>query len=171
MNYIFRQQRSCFSPELKCLRVQLHQTIPAQQETVRHHTYKNFFEIVLSHAVQDYSESLHSLIIELFNFKYLSSNLTHFVNYLNQRYPEIKTPQQLKDSQHNTKLIFQRENSKTYVHNILNLFDPNVRPTVIPPKPSPTTTKRITFKQLGAKITTLAAFSRIHGGKKTCHVK
>ncbi len=171
MNCIFSQQSTCSDPQSKHLRMQLYQTIPSRHATVRHYTYKNFFETILPRTVQDHSELLSSLIIELVNFEDLSSNLKHLLSYLNQRYPGIKIPQRQNNSQDKTittSLIFQRENSKTSIHNILNLFDPNVRPKVIPPSPSsiPTVKKPITFKRLGTKITTLAAFSRMTVGKK-----
>ena len=72
-----------------------------------------------------------------------------------------------------------RENSKTDIHQILSLFDPALRPKIIPIKSNPirptltvttttttpaSTRNSISFKRLGARITTIAAFSR--GDKK-----
>jgi hypothetical protein len=104
------------------------------------------------------------LIIEIFNFEYL----TKLLDYLNQRYPRIKTAKRLKDNQ-TTKFILQRENSKINVHNILNLFDPQLKTKAIPPPPPEiiiATKTPITFKRLGTRIATLNTFSKTQIGKK-----
>jgi hypothetical protein len=169
--YIFSQQFLCLNPELKHLRSKVHQTIPS-----RRYTYKNFFETILLPTIGDQSELLNLSIMELFKFEYQSSNLTHLLTYLNHRYPQIKIPQQQKDFRIKTKLTYQKDNSKTNLHNILNLFDPNPRTTAaqppnlpsIPPSTTETSTTKshMTFKRLTTKLTTLAAFSRMQCGKQ-----
>ncbi len=51
---------------------------------------------------------------------------------------------------------------------MLNLFDPQLKPKAMPPTPEIViaTKTPITFKRLGTRITTLAAFSRTQIGKK-----
>ncbi len=104
-------------------------------------------------------------------------NLTNLLNYLNQRYPKIKIPRRLKDNT-TTKFILQRENSKINVHNILNLFDPTLKPKAMRPPEIITSTgkTKATFKRLSAKVTAVSAFSKTPVGKKhssltTTHIK
>jgi hypothetical protein len=171
---LFRRQSSrspSLSRESTRLRIQLHQTVPLQPETpshtVQNQPYKNFFENILPQAVHDLSGTIRSSILTVFNTERLSSDLTRLINYINRRYPRIKTPRKQECSRDITtaKLLFQRENSKTDVHYIFSLFDPDLRPKAEQPKilitqPPPTVKPPITFKRLGAKLTVLAALSR-----------
>ncbi|CAF3304551.1 unnamed protein product [Rotaria socialis] len=165
--------------QLKRLRIQLHQCIPTRQETpfltMQSNINKNFFEIILPQVVQDKLNLLRSSIMEMYDYQYSSTNLKQLLTYLNRRYPRIKFFQLPEDSLGSTittaKSVFQRDNSKTNLHHILNLFDPNPRPNVMPPKLSPqkllsTTKTPMAFKRLSTKITTLTAFSRVQIDKK-----
>ena len=166
--FVISRQSVCLSRESTRLRLQLHQTLPPRPETpyhsIQNHPYKNFFENVFPQAVHDQSGTIRSSILQLFTSEYFSKDLTCLVDYINRRYPRIQTPR--KQERSNKKFVFQRENSKTEVHHILNLFDPKPRPTVDhPPKTLPTQITQVpktpmTFKHLGTKLTVLAALSR-----------
>jgi hypothetical protein len=178
--FIFSRRFSCLNSELKRLRSKLYRTIPSRRsQTIQYQIYENFFQTILFPAVQDQSGVIRLWIMDLFNFQHLRSNLRHLLTYLNRRYPRIKIPQREKDVQNisiKTKRIFSKENSKTNLHNIFNLFDPNPRPTVIPPPDPPlifppkietsTIKPPITFKRLSTRLTTLAAFSKMSGCKQ-----
>jgi hypothetical protein len=140
---------------------QLYQTLPSQRKTS---TNKNFFELFFLRSIEDQTGLLRSLIIELFEFDYL----TNLLNYLNQRYPQIQTSRRSIDLPTTTKFIIQRENSKIDLHNILNLFDPQLKPKAISPPEIviPTSKATLRFKRLGTKITTLSAFSKTQTDKK-----
>ncbi|UJR07664.1 hypothetical protein I4U23_011951 [Adineta vaga] len=144
---IKKQKSNCQS---KHLRVQFQQSIPSEQ-----YTYENLFENISSEIIQNHSEMLRSLIKERYISDYLPSDLLHL---LHSRYTYI---QPSKDIQ-TIYSINRRDNSKISVHNILNLYDPNPRPKIVPPIPIeiPTTKPSIRFKKLGVKITALNAFSR-----------
>lgn len=177
-NCVFSRKNPLLNRESTRLRIELHHTIPSRQETsfymIQHHPKKNFFEIVLPQVTQDQSDLLRSSILDLQKSEHLSATLINLINYLNQRYPNIKNLQLLENSKNNTektKISLKQEDSKTNVHNILNLFDPNIRPKVVSLKSSTTnlflsTKPPITFKRVGTKITTLATFSRIPVDKK-----
>jgi hypothetical protein len=179
--FFFNSQSSYLSRESIHLHIQLYQSLPPQSEIpnhpIRHHPYKNFFENVLPQAVQDHSGSIRSSILKIFHVEYLSSDLIRLIHYINRRYPRINTPRKQGNSRPvtttTTNFVFQRENSKTDLHNIFNLFDPDLRPKATPPLKSsiiiptvktpiiiPTVKTPITFKRLGAKLTVLAALSR-----------
>jgi hypothetical protein len=153
-----------------------HQTSPPLRET-QQQTHKNFFETILPQAVQGQSGSIRSSIMKMFDLVYVSSSLTNLLNYLNRRYPRVKSLQQQDDLPDITKST--KENSKTNVHNILQIYDPGQRTKAIPPKPlvqpskigTSTTKTRITFRRLGATITTLSAFSRSNVEKKLVSVE
>jgi hypothetical protein len=168
--FVISRQSLCLSRESTRLRLQLHQTLPPRPETpyhsIQNHPYKNFFENVFPQAVQDQSGTIRSSILQMFHTEYLSSDLTCVVNYINQRYPRIQTPRKQEKSRHiTTNLGLQRENSKTEIHQLLNLFDPNLRPKAEQPKivltqPAPIPKPPVTFKRISAKLTVIAALSR-----------
>jgi hypothetical protein len=178
----FSGRSSSLSRESTRLRIQLHQTLPPRSEsphhTIHQHPYKNFFETVLPEAVQDRTGSIRSSILQIFDNEYLLKDSKGVIHYINRRYPRINTAKK-QDNSHaittTTKFVFQRENSKTNVHQIFNLFDPDLRPKAVPPKPiivqtSPLKTANVkaptTFKRLGTKLTVLAALSRPQTGNK-----
>jgi hypothetical protein len=111
---------------------------------------------------------MRSLILKIFEIEDLSTDLTRLIQYINRRYPRINTAKKQETSRvmattTTTKLVLQRENSKTNLHTIFNLFDPDLRPKAIQPKPLITTSNvktPITFRRLGTKLTVLAAISR-----------
>jgi hypothetical protein len=170
----FSERPVSLSRESTRLRVQIHQTLPPRSETPYHtvhpQLFKNFFETVLPQAAQDQSGSIRSSILQTLDIEYLSNDLVGLVHYINQRYPRINTARKQGNTQATTKSTLQRENSKTDVHEIFNLFDPGLRPKAIPPKPViPQTVVPLkaanvkgptTFKRLGTKLTVLAALSR-----------
>ena len=145
---------------------------------LQNYTNKDFIGTTLTRAIHDQSGSLRLSIVKMYDMGNSSMNLNHLLNYLNRRYPRVKILKQSEYLQLDTiptKFTFQRENSKAYVHDILNLFDPNLRTKVRAPQilltPSSktvvSTTKTPTkFKQLGTKIKVVSAFSRAKGDKK-----
>ncbi|CAF1217033.1 unnamed protein product [Rotaria sp. Silwood1] len=164
-------QDHCLTRESARFHIQLHKTLPPRSEsphqTVQHHSYMNFFENVFPQAVQDRSGSIRSLILKMLDKKHLSSDLTRLIQYINQRYPRINPLRKSATFRNptTTKISFQCENSKTNVHNIFNLFDPDLRPKAGIPKLI--TAEHLqhgktpnTFKRLGTKLTVLAALSR-----------
>jgi hypothetical protein len=154
------------------LRIQLYQTLPPRPKTSHHtiqnHSYKNFFENIFPQAVQDHSGTIRSSILNIFYIEYLSSDLIRLIHYINHRYPRINTlkrQEYYRDITTTSKFVLQRENSKTDLHNIFNLFDPDLRSKAVPPpKPKPLLLPNaktpITFKRLGTKLSVLAALSR-----------
>ncbi|CAF1105125.1 unnamed protein product [Adineta steineri] len=154
------------NPKLKHLRIQLQQTIPSRQ-----YTYKNFFEIISLQTLQNELKTLRFIIMELFNVQYLSSNMIHLLSYLHERYPRIQIQRQQQDNIIATQLITQGENSKVYIHNILNIFDPDIRPKIPLKLPTIQSKKSTRFKKVGTKITTLTAFSHMSQGKKQSLLK
>jgi hypothetical protein len=164
-------QSPWLSRESTRLHIQLYQTLPQRSKTahhtIHHHPYKNFFENVFPQAVQDQSGAMRSSILKIFEIEDLSTDLTRLIQYINRRYPRINTAKRQETSRvmtaTTTKLALQRENSKTNVHTIFNLFDPDPRPKAVLPKPIITTSNvktPITFRRLGTKLTVLAAISR-----------
>ncbi|CAF1025106.1 unnamed protein product [Adineta steineri] len=109
--------------------------------------------------------------MELFNVQYLSSNMIHLLSYLHERYPRIQIQRQQQDNIIATELITQGENSKVYIHNILNVFDPDIRPKIPLKLPTIQPKKSTRFKKVGTKITTLTAFSHMSQGKKQSLLK
>lgn len=133
--------------------------------------------MILPRAVEGQLDSLRTLLMEMQYSEYLCTSFKQLLNYLNQRYPRIKTFKLINNSQDSTattittNFVFERENSKTSLHNILNLFDPNLRPKVISTVPAaqnllPTTKAEISFKRLGTKISAINAFSQKRIDKK-----
>jgi hypothetical protein len=182
VDFLFSGRSSNLSRESTRLRVQIHQTLPPRSETPYHtihqHPYKNFFETILPQAVQDQSGSIRSSILQVFDIEYLSNDLIGLIHYINRRYPRINTARKQSNAHAITtkKFVFQRENSKTNVHQLFNLFDPDLRPKAIPPKPVIPQTARLkttnakvpsTFKRLGTKLTVLAALSRSPASNKS----
>ncbi|CAF0804907.1 unnamed protein product [Rotaria sordida] len=177
-NNRLHSQDSCLTRESTRLCIQLHKTLPPQSnspcQTIQHHPYMNFFENIFPRAVRDRSGSIRSSILKMLDKKSLSSDLTCLIQYINQRYPRINTLRK-SDNYRNitkTKLPFQCENSKTNVHNIFNLFDPDLRPKariskIITTEHSQHVKTPITFKRLGTKLTVLAALSRPQTSNKT----
>ncbi|CAF3167435.1 unnamed protein product [Rotaria socialis] len=165
--------------ELTRLNIQLYKTLPCRSETlcqtIQIHHSVNFFKDIFPQAVHDRSGLIRLTILKMIDKKYSSSNLTHLVQYVNQRYPHISTLRNLDNSQRKptpklvTKIVSQCENSKTNVHNIFNLFDPDLRPKAMMPKVLTTAHSQLlatnarapnTFKRLGTKLTVIAALSR-----------
>ena len=152
---------------------QFYQTIPADEKTYR---YKNFFEHFFLQTIQDQTNSYRSLI----NRTFQSESLTNLRIYLVKRYPKIsltKSTNRLPigiNTQNNT-------NSKVYVHEILNLFDPNLKPKafVLPSITKPLIIQQkkpsLTLKKLSTKITTVSAFSNTNKKRSsltsTTHIK
>lgn len=173
----FSSQSSGLNRESTRLRIQLYQTLPPRPETSHHtiqnHPYKNFFENIFPQAVQDHSGTIRLTILKIFYIEYLSSDLIRLIHYINHRYPRINTPKKQEYSRDiTTKFVLQRENSKTNLHNIFNLFDPDLRSKAVQPKPKPplstsNTKTPITFKRLGTKLTVLAAISRPQTSNKS----
>lgn len=165
IEYQKKSQISYLNSDTKRLNYHLYQTLPCRRQT---YVYKNFFELFLEESIQDQTGLYRSLILEVSHLEYL----TNLLNYLNLRYPRIQTARRTKEN--STIKIIQRENSKINVHNILNLFDPELKPKAVPPPPPPPPSEdvkpiarpSITFKRLSTKITTLAAFSKTQVGKK-----
>ncbi|CAF1500272.1 unnamed protein product [Rotaria sp. Silwood1] len=178
--YQNNQKSSLSNSKSKRLHVRHHQTIHSRQEISfqinqpNNNNKKNFFETILPQAIEHDLNLLRSSIMKMYDFEYFYSSLRHLLSYLKERYPRIKTLQLLENAHDITitlKLALQQENSKTNVHRILNLFDPNLRPKVIPLKSSSqkvlsTTRMPMTFKRLGTKITTLTSFSRMQVNNK-----
>ncbi|CAF0849311.1 unnamed protein product [Rotaria sordida] len=140
------RQSPLSNPESKRLRARFHRTVHSRQETSfqtsqhnnNNNNNNNIFETIFPRAVENESNLLRSSIIACYDFEYFYSSLRHLLSYLKRRYPRIKTLQLLEDSQDTTitsKRALQRENSKVNVHQIFNLFDPNLRPKVTPLKP------------------------------------
>ena len=142
----------------------------------------NFFEHMFPQAVHDRSGLIRLTILKTIDKKYSSSDLTHLIQYVNQRYPHISTLRNLDTTQRKVtskltaKIVSHSENSKTNVHNIFNLFDPDLRPKAMIPKVLTiehsqllTTNPKApnTFKRLGTKLTVLAALSRSQTTNKT----
>ena len=139
----------------------LHQTLPSQGRT---YAYKNFFETFFHRSIRDQSNFFRPLIIDIFH----SDDRTNLLNYLNQRYPRIQSPRRLKDLPSSTRFPLQCENSKLNVHNILNLFDPTLKPKAELPLEnfiSPSKAS-LSFKRLSTKISTVSAFTKMQSGKK-----
>jgi len=170
------------------IRVRLYQTIPCLFEQ-NHQSNKNFFEDYFLESIQDRSGQIRSVILKLFSSNSFAKDLLQVIRYIHRRYPKIQIPkrQQPNLSQittTTTQLFLQRENSKSDIHQIFSLFDPDLRAKAITPKESsfkvytgqtpqistpPIQQMPIlnvkpppppTFKRLGAKITMLAALSR-----------
>ena len=143
----------------------LYQTLPSRRKSGAN---KNFFELFFLRAIEDQTGVLRSLIFEFYQFDYLNNLL----NYLNRRYPRIKTARRRSIELPSTaKILIQRENSKIDLHNILNLFDPQLKPKAISPPPPPqivlsTSKAALRFKKLGTKLTTISAFSKAQTDKK-----
>lgn len=157
---IFRSQ--IIQPDAKIKRL-FYQTLPGRDKT---YGYKNFFELFFLRSIEDQTNFFRSSLIGFYH----SNHLPHLLRYLNQRYPLIKTPRQTRESSvlPTTTFFIQRENSNLNVHQILTLFDPTLKPKASPPpkKLPPTSKSGSTFKRLGAKITTISAFSKTQTGKK-----
>ena len=161
----------CLPVETNRILVQLHQSLPIQREAS-----KNFFEVLLSQAVEDQSGFIRSLIVQTIGEDFSSPAFTDVIAYLNRRYPRINTARRKENSTRTTPI--QRENSIVDIHQIFSLFDPDLRPKMVPPKPPPpkplptlppVNKQPITFKRLGARISTIAAFSRVNNfEKKRC---
>jgi len=69
-----------------------------------------------------------------------------------------------------TNFVLQRENSKTDIHNIFNLFDPNLKPKAILPQGSttqPVLKRPVPLKRAATKLTIVNALSRPQIGNKT----
>jgi hypothetical protein len=64
-----------------------------------------------------------------------------------------------------TNFVLERENSKTNIHNLFNLFDPNLKPKAMLPQVS--TTQSVSLKRVGTKLTIINALSRPRIGNKT----
>ena len=168
MDRLFRPRFPCLSPESNRLLVQLHQSLPARREAS-----KNFFETFFPQSVADHSGLLRSLIVQTIGEDSSSPHFNPLIVYLNRRYPRIKTARRKEVSTSMTPI--QREDSKVNVHQILSLFDPDLRPKMRPPQPPPSkplqnllaaNRQPITFKRLGTRITTIAAFSRANNLEK-----
>lgn len=155
--------------------IQLYKTLPLRSGTSSHtisqHPHRNFFEHFFSHAVQDRTGLMRSLVVQIFESEHLSMDLANLIQYVNRRYPRITTPRRYERSQERkttttTKVCFQRENSKDNLHGIFNQFDPDLRPKAMLPKVITVQPKGVnikaptTFKRLGTKLTVLAALSR-----------
>lgn len=173
------------SRELTRLRIQLYKTLPSQSEnsyhTIQHNSSMNFFENVFPQAAQDRSGLSRLSILRMLDNKSYLLDLTRLIEYMNQRYPRLNTlkklnnfPNQTKSTPSSTKLIFHCDNSKIDVHNIINLFDPDLRPKAITPKVLKAehaqflTNAKVpnTFKRLGTKLTVLATLSRSQNANK-----
>ena len=133
--------------------------------------HKNFFENILPQIVQDRSESSRSVILQMFDTNHLLTDFTHLIQYINQRYPHITALKNLENLQSvtttTTQYAFQCENSKINVHNIFNLFDPDLRPKAIQTKVLTSNVKApIIFKRLAPKLTALSTLSRAQTNNK-----
>jgi hypothetical protein len=116
---------------------------------------------------------MRSSILATSNIDSLLSDLTNLIHYINRRYPKINT-QKIQDHSRDavitTNFVLQRENSKTDIHNIFNLFDPNVKPKAMLPQASTTKPVRqrpIPLKRVATKLTIVSALSRPQIGNKT----
>ena len=105
-------------------------------------------------------------VMKMVNDEHWHSAFKSLLDYLHRRYPRIRTSRTRQVSA----TPLQWENSKANIHQILSLFDPDLRPKINPLKSNTQTLTAaktpITFKRLGARITTIAAFSRANGEKK-----
>lgn len=140
--------------------------------------------------MKDRSGMIRSAIMRMINDEHWFSSLKSLFDYLHRRYPRISIDQ----TTFTSATPLQRENSKTNIHQILSLFDPALRPKILPIKSNPTRSSQLftsgkisssssaaagaagtslsstkpplTFKRLGARLSTIAAFSRANGEKK-----
>ncbi|CAF1325531.1 unnamed protein product [Adineta ricciae] len=120
----------------------------------------NFFENLFSAMTQTELERLRCLLKKRFNFQYLPVDLLQLVK---QRYSQIQINQTLEISKTN----HEQDNSKISIHCILQLYDPNPRPKILPLVSPQASNKPMKFKQLGTKITKLNAFTRSSTRKKS----
>ncbi|CAF1112931.1 unnamed protein product [Adineta ricciae] len=120
----------------------------------------NFFENLFPEMTQTELERLRCLLKKRFYFQSLPLDLLQLVN---QRYSQIKVNQTFKIS----KTSHEQNNSKISIHRILQLYDPNPRPKILPPLSPQASNKPMKFKQLGTKITKLNAFARSSIRKKS----
>ena len=182
--FCFSQLSSSCSSEEKSTYLRFHQVNLSRSETsfqmLENYTNEDFIQTNLIRAIHDQSGSLRLSIMEMYGMENLSLNLNRLLNYLNRRYPRVKIlkqPEYLQLDTIPTKFTCQRENSKTHVHDILNLFDPNLRTKVVAPqirltsssssKEVVSTTKApMRLKQLGTKMTAVSAFSQPKRDKK-----
>ena len=177
----FSPRSARFTRSSTRLQLDLHQSLSLRRETMSHsipsQIHKNFFESLLSQALHDPTGFIRSSIAKMIDGPSTSSDRTDLVDYLNRRYPRLKTArtwnEPVRENSFSHQLGIERENSQMNVHHILNLFDPDLRPKVAPPKPpapkvvpSLATRQPMTFKRLGTKLTTIALFSRGHAEKK-----
>lgn len=170
---------SCESPRLL---VELHRSLPNHRRISLGSSFKrpwkNFFQTILPHVASDQRENLRFSIIKMIQIENFNQHFISTMNFLKERYPKTsiineKANRVLSKKQNRTT---ERNNSKANIHQILNLFDPDLRPKMMPPKRietkisteiNPTIIKGpMSFKRLGARITTIAAFSRANNEKK-----
>lgn len=142
--------------EYKSLVHRFYQTIPTNEQTYR---YMNFFEHFFLRTIQDQTNFYRSLINRIFHFE----SLINLQNYLFKRYPNISfiKPNRLPIKINNETTT----SSKVHIHEILNLFDPNLKPKAVPLPPInqppfiPRKKPSLTLKKLSTRITSISAFS------------
>ena len=116
--------------------------------------------------MHDHSGSMRSSILSMFHTNNSISNLSHLVQYLNQRFPVLKIARrQIKVQIEQSGDPF--ENSKTNLHLILNFYDPAPRSKAILPKPITTHEKGLgPFRRAGTKLKICHSLSRSHEHSK-----
>ncbi|UJR38503.1 hypothetical protein I4U23_031170 [Adineta vaga] len=173
-HHTIRPYSSPINRESIRLRLQIHQIFPSRSETSSY-SYKNFFENLFPQSVHDHSGSIRKSILAIFHTNDSSSNLSYFIHHLNQRYPTVKIQEKLqniKTKQYGSEY----ENSKTNLHTIFKLFDPDLRPKAISSKDRPI--HRIMshgktsgpFKRLGTKLAILNSHFRHDYHSKVHHL-
>lgn len=147
---------------------------------------------------------IRSSILKMLDRKNVSADLTNLIQYINQRYPRLINYRKADNSSSSTvstitkpkttttptkttiaatlttKILSRSESSKTNVHNIFNLFDPDLRPkakitkvlATEQPQPIVSNIKAPTaFKRLGTKVAVVTAVSRPEVANRTTGTK
>jgi hypothetical protein len=113
-------------------------------------------------------------MLTMFRSTESSMHLTELVDYIHQRYPQISS---LRGRQvpilASSALSSPCGSAKGSLHEIIRLFDPDLRPKAMPSKevtrdrPVSHSKTPITFKRLGAKAAVVATFPRHQTNTKT----
>lgn len=172
------EQRTCRPSEHESVRLRLllHQIFAARAATatpLNEQSLKSFFEHFLPSAMHDKSDASRASVIAWFHTSHSPSNLTELIRYVHERYPQMKSLRRRLEADGTSRMIRYCASSKANLHDIIRLFDPDLRPKATLPKEpgrhramshgkTPTT-----FKRVGTRVAAVVTLPLPQGRART----